>query len=400
MDCWTLRPRQAIQKEVEGYFKRNMGQTGVTTICMEAMQRRYEAEMQRDEAKRVLRQTQDELEDLKVAYDEVASQLDDWILEDGSPGPRSVAFVKELRSLRVEKTALKGLVTAQEVGLETVRGELKAAQEEHRVTVAEYSKRKRTDSGSFKVVRQSDEDQLRKDLAVERSLRIDLQRQLADLRMEHSLLQADLERPRPDPYRPPSHVDLNSLTSMREELDRLTHNEQVARAANDFYMMRHHFALSELEALDRDIGVHMLRYRSWMRGKEEEVRSMRRKLLSAKGLSDLDSPRIESSQTWTKHEHALFIDLPREALVNADDRRSSPPVLFSQAIRPDPESVRRQIDSVYLDLELEISAAQRSCVRYTSASDDLQVGFFPLPFPAASSSSSSDWASLGETQLL
>ncbi|KAE8229462.1 hypothetical protein CF326_g5569 [Tilletia indica] len=69
-----LDQKQAIEKHVEGYFKRKLGQRGVVTICMEAMQRRYQAEMDRDEAKRLLQQTKDELDDLKAAYDDVAAQ--------------------------------------------------------------------------------------------------------------------------------------------------------------------------------------------------------------------------------------------------------------------------------------------------------------------------------------
>ncbi|KAE8226066.1 hypothetical protein CF326_g7761, partial [Tilletia indica] len=84
--------RLAIVKEVAGFFRRRPAgyggdtQAGVVGLCMQAMDRRGQAELDLKVAQEALAAMEEERDEWKASYDEVAEYLEEYVQPDGGPG--------------------------------------------------------------------------------------------------------------------------------------------------------------------------------------------------------------------------------------------------------------------------------------------------------------------------
>ncbi|KAK0550794.1 hypothetical protein OC844_006667 [Tilletia horrida] len=347
--------REAIGKEMDRYLSHSTAvarRNWVVWFAVDSVQRRHQAQLERDLA-------EEEVEELKVKLTELddwAAELEEYLLKyedcDGRPGPVLRAKDKEIRDLKRANSCLETDVDYQNSRLKEL--ECKVPPRSNVAVQTEVRSHEVESQDAVDFIRQLEAENARliKELAFEKRASAGLRQ---DLESVERRLEASEGAPYETLYVAPILVDKANNADLLKELGRLTHNENVSRNAARFYEMRHEHVRKLVEHLEHDVGIHFLHHRSWMKAKEDDMISLRRKLLELPS-----QPLSPDCQRWTRHDLRFYLDLPREELRSVGDRYSSPPVLV---VLPhvDAAATAMDVDLALCDVEMEIMREVRNC---------------------------------------
>ncbi|KAE8211851.1 hypothetical protein CF327_g4424 [Tilletia walkeri] len=329
----SMDQRLAIEREVAGFFRRGSSGYGsrpdaaVIGLCVQAMSRRGQAELERNVAREALAAAEKELDECKDNYDHVVEYLAEYVLPDGEPGPVAAAQMEEIDTLRSQNRLLTSQFDSAQYRIRHLEEEVASFKE--RLAAVFSGDRRHGHLGRPDPITQENCDAMKEkigrmeeELGAERRARREAERINLNHEMERSTMQGIIDELQLRPvlnYQPPSHLDLSDPKVMRQELDRLTHNDSVSLYAKEFYERRHDLAEERLKQLKEAVDCNRLCHRMDLKKKEEEIMALRRRI---EGLVS-----EEERSRWTRFEREGYLGLPVRAPTNMQERHSSPPIV-------------------------------------------------------------------------
>ncbi|KAL9941059.1 hypothetical protein V8E36_000547 [Tilletia maclaganii] len=325
--------KEAIIQEIKSCYEGRSPIGHLSGLVIDSIQAKHQARLDLEE----LRLKHAELEEYCL---DIEARLGQYETEDGEATGELLDLKGEARRLRTKVRALEFSVEADERKITALEA-----------TLATQTKEVNEDAVGLAALALANDKVVNLECIVQQQAALiqelrardePQQAKIRDQNVEIASLQRRVDAHALQPYHPPSRVDLNSVSSLRDELQRLSHNENVARRAGDFYQSQFEQVLLDFKDLEEEIENAKAGYRSACQYRADEMAALRRAMrASTSGVSE--AWRKETGR-WTKYEQCGYFGLPPEPIMTFSDRRSSPPVLvFNTSVNVKDARIRASI---------------------------------------------------------